>query len=354
MPRKQDPSFALKQIIWDIAGTVGTDNWSATYREINHKLEELRNKGELLEDIPEERKVRDIIELDIQRLLPEVVIAKLPSYVWHLRTDYENIRQLATENTEAKQQVQAESQTKQELNPVLTEAHKEHLNEIRGLIDEWLSGMITPEIFQVGKDYSGFLAFEHKRLFDGVKEHLPFLTFPSLWEKYDNWKAKRTEYVDECKRLRMEIRKSWRIKGICESRSFEQPVLRLLSGTDKKLEFKLFVSVGHDLAEVKYQLLDVNDTEVVSGRGIITRQFQMLEHKACSKEILPSEYQRILDHFVKSKAAAQVKHLLSDTRLLEAEVCDLLQEVQLGRAYFMYPCWLCPGSKGHQATASPS
>jgi len=95
MPRKIDPSFHTKQIIWDIAATVGTNNWTATYREINRTLEELRNKGELLEDIPDARKVHDIVESDIQLLPPEIVISKLPPHVWRLRHDYENIKQLA-------------------------------------------------------------------------------------------------------------------------------------------------------------------------------------------------------------------------------------------------------------------
>ena len=105
MPRKSEPSFYLKTIIWKVAATVGTGNWSAAmYRDINRKLEQLHDKGELLEDIPTDRKIRDIVESDIQRLDPEVVVAKLPSYVWHLRTDYETLKQLAKESVESKKQ----------------------------------------------------------------------------------------------------------------------------------------------------------------------------------------------------------------------------------------------------------
>lgn len=129
MPRKPEPSFSLKLIIWDIAGTTGTDNWSALYREINHKLEELRDGGELLEDVPEERKVRDIIDLDIQRLTPEVVVAKLPRHVWHLRNDYEAIEQLA-ENLKAQQEAPTEAVIEHKQEPYEETPHKRKMRVV--------------------------------------------------------------------------------------------------------------------------------------------------------------------------------------------------------------------------------
>jgi len=103
MPRKPEPSFGLKQIVWDIAATNGTDNYSVIYRELDQKLEELRREGKAFENLPDLRKVKDIIVLDIQLLKPEVVIAKLPPYVWHLRLDYEEIKQLAEIKTQTSQ-----------------------------------------------------------------------------------------------------------------------------------------------------------------------------------------------------------------------------------------------------------
>ena len=94
MPRKSEPSFDLKLIIWDIAATISTDNYSAVYREVERKIDTLRSKGEIFEDTPDERKIWDIVELDIQRLHQEVVIANLPRHVWHLRHDYEEIKSL--------------------------------------------------------------------------------------------------------------------------------------------------------------------------------------------------------------------------------------------------------------------
>jgi len=105
MPRKSEPSFPLKMIIWKVAATRWTGKWSAPmYRDINLKLEQLQNDGELREDIPQERKVRKIVEEDIQRLSPEAVVDTLPRRVWRLRDDFEKIQQLAKESIESKKQ----------------------------------------------------------------------------------------------------------------------------------------------------------------------------------------------------------------------------------------------------------
>jgi len=106
MPRKPEPSFRLKEIIWDLAATTGAENLSALYKDLDYRLERLRkNKNEdFSEDTPDIRTVQRIIELDLNRLAPEVVVAKLPPHVWRLRHDYEEIKQLAKGSTEAKRE----------------------------------------------------------------------------------------------------------------------------------------------------------------------------------------------------------------------------------------------------------
>jgi hypothetical protein len=92
MPRKVEPSFSLKQIIWDIAATISRDNYSAIRREVEQKLRQLHKNDELWEDeLPDIRVLRRIVDLDIQRLPREVVVSKLPRHVWLLRNDYEEI-----------------------------------------------------------------------------------------------------------------------------------------------------------------------------------------------------------------------------------------------------------------------
>lgn len=113
MPRKSEPSWRLKQIIWDLAAATGTENLAALQKDLDYALEKLRKdeKGNFSEDTPDVRTIRRIIKVDIQSLEPEVVVTKLPRHVWHLRSDYEAIKQLA-ESNEAGQKATRESQRK--------------------------------------------------------------------------------------------------------------------------------------------------------------------------------------------------------------------------------------------------
>lgn len=104
MPRKAEPSFELKKIIWDVA-SVSTDNLKSIMRQLDYELEKRRKEGEFFEDIPEERTVKRIIEEDINKLEPEVVVSKLEPNVWHLRNDYEAIKQLAERISKTPQEV---------------------------------------------------------------------------------------------------------------------------------------------------------------------------------------------------------------------------------------------------------
>ena len=99
MARKKEPSFRLKEIIWDLAATTGAQNLTALQRDLDYRLEKLRKDEaeNFSEDTPDIRTIRRIINLDIQRLPRDVVIAKLPPHVWRLRHDYEEIKRLAKE-----------------------------------------------------------------------------------------------------------------------------------------------------------------------------------------------------------------------------------------------------------------
>ncbi len=94
MPRKKEPSFKLKMLIWDKVATIGKKP-EAILRELDIELQRFREEGKFYEDTPDVRTIKRIIERDINQLKPEVVIAKLPRYVWHLRDDYEAVEALA-------------------------------------------------------------------------------------------------------------------------------------------------------------------------------------------------------------------------------------------------------------------
>ena len=98
MPRKKETSFELKKLIWDKAATIGKKP-EVIQRELDDELRRLRKGEYLFEEVPDVRTIKRIIEKDINQLSPEVVIAKLPPHVWHLRDDYEAIKKIAEPTT---------------------------------------------------------------------------------------------------------------------------------------------------------------------------------------------------------------------------------------------------------------
>ena len=94
MPRKPETSFELKTLIWDKAATIG-NRPEVILRELENELRRLRKERDFYEDTPDVRTIKRIIEKDINNLSPEVVIAKLPPYIWYLRDDYEDIKSRA-------------------------------------------------------------------------------------------------------------------------------------------------------------------------------------------------------------------------------------------------------------------
>ena len=94
MPRKKEPSFKVKTIIWDKAVTTGKKP-EVILRELENELRRLYTQEDFYEEAPEVRTIKRIIENDINLLSPEIIIAKLPPHVWHLRDDYEYIKSLA-------------------------------------------------------------------------------------------------------------------------------------------------------------------------------------------------------------------------------------------------------------------
>ncbi len=222
---------------------------------------------------------------------------------------------------------------------ILKDAKANHLAEIRTLIEKWQLTLVTPQIYEV---YQGTLLpmrdVEAHPLFGSLREHLPF---PTLWRDYSIFSSKISQYLEACKKLREEIRESWVIQDT-ELASFEEPILRLIAGKDKELRYELYIATGHELKQFKYQVLVVNATDVVRGRESAGQQFKKLNHEQCSKETLPTEYQKVADNISKIYASQTAK-LFETLRKLETKLNKSLQEILLRHDHIMYTCKLCPG-----------
>lgn len=115
MPRKPEPSFELKKIIWGVAATVGKDKPTDIQRQLDYELEKRRKEeGDFFEGTPDVRTISRIVK-EINELDPEVVVSKLPSLMWKLRDDYESVKQLAQGSGQTSEQ--AKIDLEQQLKP---------------------------------------------------------------------------------------------------------------------------------------------------------------------------------------------------------------------------------------------
>jgi hypothetical protein len=103
MPKKVAISFETKALIWDLAATEQPYNLASIQRRLEKKLDDLVDKGELLEDAPDARTIKRVIEEDINGLSQETVIFKLKPHIWRLRKDVEQIKKLAEKHSTEKQ-----------------------------------------------------------------------------------------------------------------------------------------------------------------------------------------------------------------------------------------------------------
>jgi hypothetical protein len=221
----------------------------------------------------------------------------------------------------------------------LKDAKANHLAEIRTLIEQWQVTLVTPQIHEVHPGTSSPIhGVEADPLYGSLREHLPF---PTLWRDYSLFRSKISQYLETCKELRVGIRECWKFQDTELAPSFEEPILRLVAGRDT-LRYELYIVVGNELKEFKYQVLVVNGTEVVWGRESRVQKFKVLNHEQCSKEALPAEYQKVADSIYET-GASQAKQLFQALKELEAKLHESLQEIQLRHDYIMYTCKLCPG-----------
>lgn len=152
MPRGKDPSFELKKLIWEAAAQLGKGNIAAIRRQVDVKLSQRRRSGEVSPDdeTPEERTIQRIIQ-ELDELPPEVVL-DLPTSIWTLRADYEELKRIderatIARETEQRQPLTEESRVHRDkliavLNTLLTDG----LLYIKRVIDSETGGPIYMEI----------------------------------------------------------------------------------------------------------------------------------------------------------------------------------------------------------------
>jgi len=81
--------------ILEYAALLGRDNLVAIQRSVDTWLKGLSVEERPMEMAPDTRIIHRVIDEDLNNIPPETVVGQLPQSVWHLRKDYEHIKELA-------------------------------------------------------------------------------------------------------------------------------------------------------------------------------------------------------------------------------------------------------------------
>ena len=95
MPRIPKLSWQMTYKILEYAASLGRDNLVSIQRSVDNWLKGLSVEERPMEMAPDTRIIRRVIDEDLNKMPPEAVVEQLPPSVWHLRKDYEQIKELA-------------------------------------------------------------------------------------------------------------------------------------------------------------------------------------------------------------------------------------------------------------------
>lgn len=329
MPRKAEPSFELKRVVWDMAAKGYKDKYSAIQRHLDRVLPE---QG-LDEDTPDIRTIKRIIDEDINELSREVVVSELPNYVWSLRNDYESIKNLAEGRAQA---------SVSEIEPLITKARQQHLDEIRSLIEKW---------YEAVQEYTGILQMDEisvgphphtipsqlamvvlDPLFKSLKQHLPF---KDLWQSHSEMCDKFTHYWYTYHGIKNDIIKHGRMWSNVEIRNlnFAKPIIYQISRESVGWEpYDLnFRCRGGSLYVDGTTPEDPNDT------------FHFLILLGDHPEDYIETYKSLVNNILQSNEVDNLVRFEQELFDSKLRIEWQLEEILLSRDYVNCTCRFCPG-----------
>jgi len=233
---------------------------------------------------------------------------------------------------------------------ILKDALRDHLAEMRQLIENWKAGIrIQPVDVHPDAMASSIMFIQSNRLFEGLKSHLPF---PSLWRDYNQWEAKYKLYIANCQKLREEIQKQastqMKLDFASDSSNFSHFTSGLmywiLDHVQNKLERK-------DMKEVEFRWKDLRISVkegVLEGKQMFgyPKEGELLEiinQPDINMGFYEKECKALLDSCLSHESVANLIVLFDDLNALGPKIHHSLEEILLRRDYILYTCNLCPG-----------
>jgi len=233
---------------------------------------------------------------------------------------------------------------------ILKEALKDHLAELRQLIENWKAGIRVQPVTILPSVMANSMEFLHSnRLFDCLKGHLPF---PMLWRDYNQWEGKYRSYIDNCDKLREETQKEAATQTLLDfmddSATLSHLSSQLIDWILRRVEYKLQKgSEGKFEFRWKYYKFET-DKQPAEARQMFVYPggnmfLEIINQHEVNNEFYEKKCRELLYFCLKGGTVANLFTLLDDLRYLETKIHNSLEEILLRRDYILYTCDLCPG-----------
>ncbi|MBA7503432.1 hypothetical protein ES706_02042 [subsurface metagenome] len=235
---------------------------------------------------------------------------------------------------------------------ILKDAIKDHLAELRQLIENWKAGIRIQPVTVLPRVMANSITFtQSNRLYSSLKGHLPI---PTFWRQYGEWENKYKLYIANCEKLQEEIRRGALTGLKLDFASDDTSNLsHLTSGLrDWILGYVQDKFEGEDMREVKFRWKDL--TISLEG-GALLEGKQMFSHpkgiellEIFNQHDVDTEFyekgcRALLGFCLSSGTVANLSTLFVDLNALEPKIHNSLEEILLRRDYILYTCNRCPG-----------
>lgn len=223
---------------------------------------------------------------------------------------------------------------------IIKESLRDHLAEVRTLIEDWSAGIKAPSPPSFDRyPLSAAEAKEQVRLFEGIREHLPL---PELWRSYQALKLKWNEYITTCKDLHKQVvnnaKKKWGLSLL--EKNEQRPGLTALFSWDT-LEYAIKAAMG-----------DFQTGTLRYAAGPVNPQAPEIEYLMCNDRVIlyakdagryAEEHRLMITEWARSEKVVALAKLLAELHDLGKRIRDTLEEALLRRDYILHSCRLCPG-----------
>jgi hypothetical protein len=223
---------------------------------------------------------------------------------------------------------------------IVKESLRDHLNEVKSLIETWSLGLKAPSPPSLGRyPLSSSEEAEHTRLFQGIRQHLPFA---ELWKSYETFKTRWDNYLGMCEALHHEVVRE----------AVEKWGLTLIEKDERRAGLTTFFSWETLDRSIKVAAGDNRPGMPRYDAAPLQPDAPELEYLQCDNRVIlyskqamryADDHRSMIMEWARSDMVLDLVNTLGELRELEGRMHDIIEEALLRRDHILYHCRLCPG-----------